>query len=90
MGRDYIDEKKAASRRKDIRVFEGKSTCSSALAPNGSCELRQCLRKLSRARFKAGQITPRNGTRRAFSRRRSGEPTCTVGEPVEMSEKASA
>ena len=33
-GGDYIDEKKAVPRRKDINGFEGKSTCSSTLTPN--------------------------------------------------------
>ena len=58
-GGDYIDEKKAVSRRKDVSGSEGKSTCSSTLTPNGSCEVRQCLRKLARARSKAGQTISR-------------------------------
>ena len=58
-GRDYIDVKKAVSRMKDISGFEGKSTCTSTLTPNGSCEVRQCLRKLARTRSKAGQTISR-------------------------------
>ena len=38
-----------------ISGFEGKSTCSGTLTLNGSCEVRQCLRKLARARSKAEQ-----------------------------------
>ena len=52
-GGDYIDEKKAVLRKKDISGFEGKSRCSSTLTPNGSCEVRQCLRKVARAHSKA-------------------------------------
>ena len=40
-GGDYIDEKKAMSRGKDIRGYDGKFTCSNTIAPSGSCEVRQ-------------------------------------------------
>ena len=54
-GGDYIDEKKAGG-RKDIRGLKGKSTCSSTSISNGSCEVRQYLRKPTPARSKTGQI----------------------------------
>ena len=53
-GGDYIDEKKAVIREKDIRNFKGEYTSSSILARNGSYEVRQCLRKLARASCNAG------------------------------------
>ena len=52
-GGDYIDEKKAVSRRRNIGCFEGKSTCSNTLAVNESCKIRHWLHKQARARSKA-------------------------------------